>query len=153
VGELSRRLALASLFCTLSNLTGARSAEVVGTNPDKRVAIRGYDPVSYFMEGRPVQGAAEFSAEFDDATYWFKSAENRAVFMGNPDKYAPQFGGLCAVTIAQGRLAEPDPEAWVIADGKLYLFGAKEAVPLFRQETGSVVSQATEKWQKLRHQP
>ena len=55
---------------------------------EKRLALKGYDPVSYFTEGRPEQGSAEYQASFDDATYWFKNAEHRALFVADPDRYA-----------------------------------------------------------------
>jgi hypothetical protein len=34
---------------------------------------------------------------------------------------------------------EADPDAWAIADGKLYVFGAKQVVPLFEQQTASII--------------
>jgi hypothetical protein len=46
-------------------------------------------------------------------------------------------------------LAEPDPEAWTIADGKLYLFSAKAGVAYFQQQTASVVAKAVEVWPGL----
>ena len=95
---------------------------------------------------------SEFAADFDDATYWFKSAENRALFVADPDRYAPQFGGLCAMTVAHGGIADPDPEAWTIADGKLYLFRA-EGIAMFQQQMASIVSKATENWPSLRNSP
>jgi YHS domain-containing protein len=121
--------------------------------PGKRIALRGYDPVSYFTEGRPEKGSAEFSAAFDDATYWFKNTEHRALFVADPDRYAPQFNGFCTMNIARGEKYEADPEAWVIADGKLYVFGAKEGVPMFRRQTASIVEKANEHWPELHKTP
>ncbi|MEA5468421.1 YHS domain-containing (seleno)protein, partial [Spirulina sp. 06S082] len=52
-------------------------------------ALKGYDPVAYFSKGEPVQGKDEFSFDWDDATWYFASAENRDKFAANPDKFAP----------------------------------------------------------------
>jgi YHS domain-containing protein len=119
----------------------------------KRLALSGYDPVSYFADGHPEKGSAEYQASYDDATYWFTNAEHRELFVSDPDHYAPQFAGYCAVTLSRGEKYEADPQAWVIADGKLYVFGAKEAVPVFRAQTASVIEKATDNWAKLRDNP
>jgi len=151
VAKVSRRLILfmgiaAALGALLAVETGSLAAE-------KRVALRGYDPVSYFTDGRPEKGLAEYSAAFDDATYWFKSAEHRALFVANPDRFAPQFAGYCAINLSRGVKQEADPEAWAIADGRLYVFSAKEGVPLFQRQTAAIVDKATENWPELRQHP
>jgi YHS domain-containing protein len=119
----------------------------------KRLALSGYDPVSYFIDGHPEKGSADYATSYDDATYWFKTPEHRATFVADPDHYAPQFQGFCAVTLSRGARLEADPDAWVIADGKLYVFGAKEAVPMFQAQTASVIEKATENWVTLRNTP
>jgi hypothetical protein len=128
-------------------------AAVAAAAEEKRLALKGYDPVSYFTEGRPEQGSAEYQAAFDDATYWFKNAEHRAMFVADPDHYAPQFRGFCTVTLTHGQKYEADPEAWTIADGKLYVFGDKQVMPLFKQQTASIIEKASDNWAKLRNTP
>lgn len=94
------------------------------TDDAPRVAIKGYDPVAYFVEGRPVKGLPAFAYDFDDSRYYFSSAKNRGLFSANPDRYAPQFAGLCAAGLADGRIVESDPTAFVVSNGRLYLFQA-----------------------------
>jgi len=84
-------------------------------------AIRGYDPVAYFTESRPVKGSGEFEAEWNGTTWRFASAANRDLFLTAPEAYAPQYGGYCAWAVANGYTASTAPEAWSIYDGKLYL--------------------------------
>ena len=86
------------------------------------VAIKGYDPVAYFEPGLPTKGSDAISYEFDGTRYLFSSQKNRDLFVKNPDRYAPQFTGLCAANLAQGREVEADPTAFVVREGKLYLF-------------------------------
>ena len=84
-------------------------------------AIKGYDVVAYFTEGKAVKGTKQFTYEWKGATWFFASAENLAAFMDKPEQYAPQYGGYCAWAVSQGDTADIDPEAWKIVDGKLYL--------------------------------
>jgi YHS domain-containing protein len=84
-------------------------------------AIRGYDPVAYFTEGKPVEGSRKFTHEWKGATWRFSSAQNRDAFAAAPDKFAPQYGGYCAYGVANGYTVSTVPEAWSVVDGKLYL--------------------------------
>ena len=51
------------------------------------LALKGYDPVSYFVENKPVKGRTEFTAQHEGATYRFASAANRDTFTAAPAKY------------------------------------------------------------------
>ena len=57
------------------------------------VAIKGYDTVAYFTEGRAVKGKREFAFSWNDAEWYFASAENRDLFTADPEHYAPKYGG------------------------------------------------------------
>jgi hypothetical protein len=90
---------------------------------EARLSIGGYDPVAYFTEAKPTPGKAEFECLWHDARWRFASAAHRDLFVANPEHYAPQYDGYCAMG---GAWKEPhkdtiDPEAWIIVDGKLYL--------------------------------
>lgn len=147
--ELSRR-SFVSAVVAGAFYCGTATAQRASPIADKRVALKGYDPVSYFTEGKPEKGSSEFTFAFDDSSYWFKSAEHRAQFAADPERYAPQFDGYCAIQVSRGAKVEPDPEAWTITDGKLYVFSKKTGVPMFQQQTAGIVERASENWQKLR---
>jgi len=85
------------------------------------VAIRGTDPVAYFTEGKPLEGSDEFTTMWQGATWKFASREHLDLFVADPEKYAPQYGGYCAYGVAQDNLVKIEPENWSIVDGKLYL--------------------------------
>lgn len=151
----SRRSILVGLPILIA-VAGGRdpmAAEAASPVVEKRLALSGYDPVSYFTEGHPEKGSAEYQAAFDDATYWFKNAEHRAMFVADPDHYAPQFDGYCTIMVSRGVKQEADPEAWAIADGKLYVFAMKQGMPLFEQQTASITEKADANWPELRKQP
>src|SRR5262245_43062828 len=81
-----------------------------GPPAGRRIALRGYDPVSYFADGRPAKGSSESWYAFDDVVYLFRSAQHRQQFAGDPERYAPQYDGYCAGGISKNYKAEPDPE-------------------------------------------
>lgn len=107
-----------------SVLAGGQS--LISTNSD-HVAIQGYDPVAYFTDGKAMMGSADHSYQFDGAIWHFASDVHRALFIADPDRYMPQYGGFCANTVANnGGLTVANPNAWVVVEGKLYMFaGAK----------------------------
>jgi YHS domain-containing protein len=87
----------------------------------KGVGLKGHDPVAYFTAGAPTAGKAEFSATHAGVKYLFASAASRDTFKADPMKYAPQYGGFCAMGVALEKKLDGDPTAWHIHDGKLYL--------------------------------
>lgn len=96
-------------------------APEIYVNSATGIAINGYDPVAYFTQSAPVQGSEEFAATWRDAPWYFASAENRDMFLADPEHFAPQYGGWCAFAMAQNAFATTVPEAWSVRDGKLYL--------------------------------
>lgn len=112
-------------------------------------AIDGTDPVAYFTEGRPVEGSADFTYEWNGATWRFASAGNRDRFAAAPEKYAPQYGGYCAWAVAQGYTASTDPEAWKIVDGKLYLNYDKGVQAKWEADIPGFIKSADGNWPKV----
>jgi YHS domain-containing protein len=99
----------------------AARAPIPSLNNKDGLAVKGYDVVAYFTDGRPVKGTANDSYQWQGATWQFASSEHRAAFMREPAKYAPEYGGYCAYAVAQGNIVDIDPKQWKIVDGKLYL--------------------------------
>ena len=86
------------------------------------VALQGYDAVSFHEAEEPQRGSARFETRYRGALYRFASAESRARFLADPSRYAPRYGGWCAMSLALGRLACPDVLNFRIQDQKLLLF-------------------------------
>lgn len=149
MNEISRRSFIsAAVVFAFCGVAAAQSASPISAGP--RVALKGYDPVSYFSDGKPEKGSAEFTFAFDDTTYWFKSADHKAKFAADPERYAPQFDGYCAMQLSRGIKTEADPEVWTITNGKLYVFSKKPAIPKFQQNVAEVVEKAGDNLKKLR---
>jgi YHS domain-containing protein len=111
-------ICLLSLFVAGTALADSPIAPV---NTEHGVAIKGYDPVSYFTTGKPMPGLAQFSTTYNGATYRFASAENRNRFLATPEKFLPQYGGYCAYAISLNKIADIDPDEWAIVNDNLYL--------------------------------
>lgn len=105
-----------------------------------RLVLKGYDPVAYFTDGKPVKGDPRYAFEWDDGRYHFASAKHREIFTGDPERYAPQFGGYCTGSMSRGIRKEGDPEAWVVRDGKLYVFADKKFKPMAESDPDFIPS-------------
>jgi len=90
------------------------------TPPLTRLALEGYDPVSYFG-GQPAKGDPQFTTTYKGAEYRFASAQNLARFKAGPEAFLPQYGGYCAWAVAHNYTAKGDPLAWKVVGGRLYL--------------------------------
>jgi len=128
----------------------AASAAEVNTGYFGNIAIKGYDPVAYFTEGRAMKGAEAFSHTWLGADWHFANAQHRELFAASPIKYAPQYGGLCADGVAYGdKTVNIDPEAWRIIDGKLYLnFDQGAAIEL--EQTPGQLEKAEANWPRIK---
>ncbi|MEC9434298.1 MAG: YHS domain-containing (seleno)protein [Pseudomonadota bacterium] len=153
-GRPSRREALALGLSGLAALSlglapGAARADADPVFADWRGrAIRGYDPVAYFTEGRPVEGSSAFETEWNGATWRFASAENRARFLAEPETYAPQYGGYCAWAVSQGYTASIEPEQWSIVEGKLYLNYNADVQAKWKADVPGFIAKADANWPK-----
>jgi enamine deaminase RidA (YjgF/YER057c/UK114 family) len=123
---------------------------------EPRLSINGYDPVAYFADGRPVQGKPELEYLWHKLRWRFASSEHRDLFRKDPQHYAPQYDGYCAVGAAQDAAAHKDiadPEAWAIVDGKLYLVGSQYWLGQWRAHAKELIQQADASWQAVEDLP
>jgi YHS domain-containing protein len=119
-------------------------------NVDKNgVIVDGYDVVAYFTDGRPVEGQPEFASSHGGATYWFASAEHKALFDADPAKYAPEFGGFCAYAVSRNGLRPIDPAVFHFVGGKLFLQHTRKAYDLFERDEPGNTKRAYANWPKL----
>ncbi len=145
-----RRLLLLVTACALLSLSGpAWAVEPVNSSLFGNVAIKGYDPVAYFQDGKPVKGSSDHEFEWQGAIWRFATAAHRDAFATEPERYAPQYGGYCAYAISQGRTANIDPEAWKVVDGKLYLNYSSSIQETWEAEMEHYIELANTNWPKL----
>ena len=143
-----KKLILVTAFLiTSAAVLFAQKSEVFKSS-DK--AIRGYDPVAYFTEGKAVKGNEKLTYHWHDADWYFSSTENLNSFSKNPDKYVPQYGGYCAFGLSEGHKAPTDPDAWTIVDGKLYLNYSKDVRTKWRENEKERIEKADKNWPQLK---
>lgn len=113
------------------------------------VAIRGYDPVAYFRDGGPRKGSAIHALRHDGATWHFASAANRALFLADPERYKPAYGGFCAYGTSRGYLVKIEPEAWSIVEGRLYLNYDLDVRETWSKDTKTYLARSERNWPNL----
>lgn len=124
-------------------------------NLNDGIAIKGYDPVSYFNQHKAVRGRKELAVYAQGVTYYFSSLENKEAFKSNPARYEPQYGGWCAYAMGKdGSKVEIDPDTFKIIDGKLYLYYNKffnNTLKSWNKDEANLKTQADANWQKFYH--
>ena len=123
---------------------------------EQRLSIGGYDPVAYFTDGKPVQGKPEFEFSWHRLRWHFVSGEHRDLFTRDPNHYAPQYDGYCAMGVSADEAAHKDtvdPEAWAIVDGKLYLTHNRYWMQVWRESATEHIRQADQDWEVIKDLP
>lgn len=122
-------------------------------NAPEGIAIKGYDPVAYFTEGKPVLGDPLISAEFDGATWQFTTPEHRSAFLAYPTRYEPEYGGFCAYGASKGFKTDIDPAAFSIIGGRLYLNANLDVRTKWRNDLLTSIASADRNWGEVKDQP
>jgi|SRR5580692_6756804 YHS domain-containing protein len=140
-------------FCSFAqDATGLRQKHF---NLDEGVAIKGYDPVAYFLQDKAVKGKKDWSTFYQGVTYYFASASDRDEFKKDPSRYEPQYGGWCAFAMGKdGSKVDVDPGTFKITGGKLFLFYNQfftNTLKSWNKDEVSLHGNADSNWQKLYH--
>lgn len=126
----------------------AMAAPEIHTPAFSKLAVGGYDVVSYF-EGQPRKGEARFATTWKGAEFRFTSAANLARFKADPAAFAPQYGGYCAWAVAGGYTAKSDPLAWRVVNGKLYLNYDQNVQKRWAQDIPGNIAKGDRNWPKV----
>ena len=113
-----------------------------------RVLMKGADVVSYFTQNKDMQGNPSIKSTYENVTFYFASAENKALFDKEPTKYLPQYGGYCANGIVYGIPWGGDADAWRMIEGKLYIFGGKGSKDAFMLDVPRNTALADKYWKE-----
>src|SRR5688500_10927626 len=118
-----------------------------------KVAIQGYDPVTYFTLGKAVKGTPGYAATYEAVTYYFSSLQTKAAFVAKPASYQPQYGGWCAYAMgASGEKVDVDPETFKVTNGKLFLFYNKffnNTLKTWNKDENNLNRKADAAWQQF----
>lgn len=134
-------------FLAVLPVTEAQAAkDPVYTGIFSNTALKGYDTVAYFTDGKPVKGSKKFKTEWNGAEWQFASQANLDAFLENPEAYAPQYGGYCAWAVSQGNTASGDPTVWTVVGGKLYVNYNDSVGKTWREDPEKFIALANDNW-------
>jgi hypothetical protein len=141
----------ASWLVTVSAIsaTGAETTEQVVTDLKTGLAISGFDPVAYFIDGAPVLGKDQFEHTYAGVVWRFRNQGNLGAFIANPDVYMPRFGGYDPLAVARGIAVPGDPRIWLMSGERLYLFYAAAGRDTFAKDAERLTTLADRKWPEL----
>jgi YHS domain-containing protein len=117
------------------------------------VALGGYDPVAYFELQQPTRGVPEHNHTYKGSKFLFASAKNQEKFVDDPEKYAPQYGGFCALGTANGYKVRTEPDAFKVVDGKLYFNYNRKVLQLWTQDQPGYIARANRNWPEVSKMP
>lgn len=126
----------------------AQSQRVV-TDQISGLALYGYDPVAYFTEHTALRGKRDYEYVWKGVSWNFVSQANRAVFMADPEVYAPQYGGHGALAMARGFATNCNPSVWAIYNNRLYLFYSYTARAAWAEAVDLHVDRANNYWKEI----
>src|SRR4051794_16265067 len=138
------------LMTVLHQPAAAQAADPAVFNRNTGLAIDGYDPMAYFMDGKPRLGRPDFEVRYGGAGWRFANEGNMAAFAADPEVYAPRFGGHDPVAIVRGAATPGHPMLWVIEEHRLYLFYSEEAREAFANDPESAIDSAERHWPEVR---
>lgn len=150
---LSRRFFIAATFASAT--VGPAQAQAVHELNLSRsgLALRGVDPVSYFTAGKPLKGDKGITLSHKGGTYRFTSEANKALFVKDPDKYLPAFGGYCAYGTAVNAKVDGDPYIWHIVDDQLYLNITRSVDRVWQRNIPKYIKDANKNWPRIKFNP
>ena len=110
------------------------------------LAIGGYDPVAFYIEGKPVAGSPDVELHYAGAIWRFRNVGNREAFATQPDVYMPKFGGYDPIGVSRGVAVAGNPSLWLIAGGHLFLFYDRRRLEMFAADPARFIAEAERKW-------
>jgi YHS domain-containing protein len=116
---------------------------------EKGIAIKGYDPVTYFTIKKAIAGDPAITFTWMGVQWQFSSNENRDLFKQKPEKYAPQYGGYCAYGVSENHKSPTDPNAWTVVGEKLYLNYNPKVKELWSKDIPGRIQKADSNWVSL----
>lgn len=112
--------------------------------------LEGWCPAAYILAHKAIKGDAKYTSVYRGNLYHLSSAEAKAAFEKDPEKYFPQYGGYGTEGMSKGKKYPPDPAQFRIVDGKVYLFFGKKAKARFDADPQAMIRLADQQWPKVR---
>ncbi len=141
---------IASILIGISSATAAHHELKIDKEKGTNVVLRGYDAVSYFNEMEARKGSPDITAKWMGAVWQFSSEANKKTFLENPDRYVPEYGGRCAVSVFVGEASVANPACFVIEADRLFLLSTPDLAKTLKADFSNIVSKADALWPSLK---
>ncbi len=147
--------ALSLLWALALSVGGADPADAstnrqIVVDPATGMALYGYDPVAYFIDGKAHLGKIEFERDMAGVSWRFVNQGNMQAFFDAPDIYCPRYGGYGALSVAKGLATEGKPIYFVIRNGKLYFFYSPANRRIWLDDPETYIAEADRQWETVR---
>lgn len=152
-GHSSRFLAACCVLLFALGASPGRAAvtsELLVSDHHSGVALYGYDPVSYYIDGQAYAGSDRFEMSFAGLTWRFRSEANRAAFRAHPEAYVPGFGGYDPMAVIRGVPVAGHPAVFAVHKEQLYLFTTPESRAEFLKRPEALLKAAKTAWPDVR---
>ena len=113
------------------------------------IALKGYDPVAFFIEKKAMKGKKEYFYEWNNVKWLFYDSINLEVFKLFPESFSPQYGGFCSYTITKNGIASVDFNFWEIYENKIYFFHSDKMKNLWKKKAKYYLKISEKIWKNV----
>jgi YHS domain-containing protein len=122
---------------------------ILNADPFGKIALQGYDPVAFHVQGKAVKGDPYIAAEALGYKFLFASEEDKAAFLKDPQKYLPAYGGYCAFGVTLGVFFPVEIGTWEMYEGRLVLQYNEAIKAKFAEDKTANHRKAAAKWREM----
>jgi len=115
-------------------------------------ALDGLCPVALQAQRQLVRGNKDLTVIYKGWVYRLSSGEAKLLFEQDPEKYLPQYGGLCTEGMSRGKSFKGDLNTFSVRDGRTFLFFDDMAYMKFIASPEPMIKAADEHWKDLSRQ-
>ena len=123
----------------------------IASDPDTGVVLEGMDVITYRDAEGPRKGHPAYQVEWKGVFWRFESLKNMNRFQADPDRYAPVFGGYCAMCMSDKESAPSHCEInlFAIHEDRLYMFATQEFLALWLEDPKNYIEVADQSYEGL----
>lgn len=152
-GGLSSALSVAVPSAAL--VFGASAARAganrqVVADPRTGLALYGFDPLTYLVDGKARQGKPDYEESWAGVTWRFVNIGNQKAFADAPDFYCPRYGGYDALGITRGLATAGKPVIFEVHKNRVYLFYSHANRHVWLDARDAHIARADQRWSKVR---
>lgn len=149
--RIARRTFISFAVAVVAAAGDARAlSELVIRDSFTGVAIGGYDPVAYFIDGEPRLGDPSIEVEWSGAYFAFVNQGNAAAFRDAPQVFTPAYGGYGVLGVSREQPQEGDPRLFVVRNNRLFFFHSPADRKAFLADPDTLIALADSRWPAVR---